>query len=79
MQKILSLGMFDLRTELYQESVERLPAKGQQIIGYHDETSIVVYQAFKKALRNLQYLIKHLEGRTSVTIACLGLNLTSYG
>jgi len=42
--------MFDLRTELYLESVARLPAKGQQILAYHDETSIVVYQAFKKSI-----------------------------
>ena len=48
--KILSLGMFDLKTELYQDAVERLPNKGQQIIGFQSETSIVMYQAYKKSI-----------------------------
>lgn len=42
--------MFDLKTELYQDSISRLPTKGQQIIGYQNETSIVVYQAYKKSI-----------------------------
>jgi hypothetical protein len=42
--------MFELKTERYEESVKRLPASGQQIIGYQDEHSIVVYQAYKRAI-----------------------------
>ena len=37
-----------LKTELYPESIARLPKSGQQIIGYQNEDSIVVYQAYKK-------------------------------
>jgi hypothetical protein len=62
MQKILSLGMFDLRTELYQDSVKRLPTKGQQIIGYHDATSIVVYQAYKKNIAEFAITTQTLGG-----------------
>src|SRR5690349_9880256 len=42
--------MFGLKTELYQESIKRLPVSGQRIIAYQDETSIVVYQAYKKSI-----------------------------
>lgn len=62
MQKIHSRGMFDLRTELYQDSVERLPVKGQQIIGYQDDTSIVVYQAYKKSIAEFAIATQTLGG-----------------
>ncbi|MEJ1239700.1 DUF4291 domain-containing protein [Chryseolinea sp. T2] len=41
--------MFDLKTEPYHQSVERLPPSGQQIIGYQNDSSIVVYQAYKRS------------------------------
>jgi len=59
---ILSRGMFDLRTELYPDSVERLPTKGQQIIGCQDETSIVVYQAYKKSIAEFAVATQTLGG-----------------
>lgn len=62
MQKILSLGMFDLRTESYLDSVKRLPTKGQQIIGYQDESSIVVYQAYKKSIAEFAISTQTLGG-----------------
>ncbi len=67
MQKILSLGMFDLRTELYLDSVARLPDNGQHIIGYQDETTLVVYQAYKKSIVEfLPVRCYHLTALTSV-------------
>lgn len=42
--------MFDLRTELYNDSVKRLPAVGQQIIGYQEKDTIVVYQAYRRSI-----------------------------
>lgn len=62
MQKILSLGMFDLRTKLYHHSVKRLPTKGQQIIGYQDESSIVVYQAYKRSIAEFAISTQTLGG-----------------
>jgi Domain of unknown function (DUF4291) len=62
MQKIPSHGMFDLRAELYLDSVKRLPNKGQQIIGYQDETSIVVYQAYKKSIAEFAISTQTLGG-----------------
>ena len=41
--------MFDLKTESYNQSIERLPTRGQQIIGYQHDNSIVVYQAYKRS------------------------------
>jgi len=60
--KILFLGMFDLRTKLYHESVERLPTKGQQIFGYQDETSIVIYQAYKRSIAEFAVVNQTLGG-----------------
>ncbi|MBX7221739.1 MAG: DUF4291 domain-containing protein [Blastocatellia bacterium] len=39
-----------LRTEPYQKQVERWPGTGRQILAHHDETSIVVYQAYRPAI-----------------------------
>jgi hypothetical protein len=55
-------GEMDLETELYQESVKRLPSIGQQIIGYQNETSIVVYQAYKKSIAEFAVLNQILGG-----------------
>ncbi len=54
--------MFALKTELYQESIKRLPDSGQQIIGYQDETSIVVYHAYKKSIAEFAVANQSLGG-----------------
>jgi len=41
-----------IRTELYVESLKRLPKTGQQILGYQTEEHIVVYQAYKRSIAN---------------------------
>jgi hypothetical protein len=54
--------MFDLRTELYRDSVERLPTKGKQIIAYQNETLIVVYQAYKRSIAEFAVSTQTLGG-----------------
>jgi hypothetical protein len=39
-----------IKTELYQESLKRLPETGQHILGHQSEDHIVVYQAYKKSI-----------------------------
>lgn len=36
-----------IKTELYQESLKRLPETGEHILGHQSEDQIVVYQAYK--------------------------------
>jgi len=54
--------MFDLKTELYVNSIERLPATGQHIIGCQDQNSIVVYQAYKRGIAEFAVANKRLGG-----------------
>jgi hypothetical protein len=42
--------MTEFRTELYNDSIKRLPTLGQQIIGYQKEDLLVVYQAYKPTI-----------------------------
>lgn len=57
-----------IKTELYQESLKRLPETGQHILGHQSEDHIVVYQAYKKSIADF-----------AVTNQTLGGNDFSYG
>lgn len=46
-----------LITEAYHESMTRLPAQGQHIVGFQEEDQIVVYQAYKKSIA--QFAVEH--------------------
>ena len=53
---------WQLETELYLEQSKHWPRNGQHIMAQFDETSVVVYQAFKKsiatyAVENQRYVI----------------------
>ena len=47
-----------IKTERYQERLKRLPETGQHILGHQSEDQIVVYQAYKKSIADLQSQIK---------------------
>lgn len=46
-----------IQTELYKESLLRLPNKGQQIIAHQHEDQLVVYQAYRTSIAD--YAVKH--------------------
>jgi len=54
--------MFEIKTELYRDSVKRLPVSGQQIIGYQAANSIVVYQAYNRSIADFAVANQYLGG-----------------
>lgn len=51
-----------ITTELYPQSLERWPQKGQHILGHQDERSIVVYQAYKNSIADFAVKNQYLGG-----------------
>lgn len=51
-----------LETELYNESVKRLPESGQHILGHQSNDQIVVYQAYKKSIADFAITNQFLGG-----------------
>lgn len=51
-----------ISTELYNHSIQRLPQKGQHILGHQDEKLIVVYQAYKNSIADFAVKNQYLGG-----------------
>lgn len=51
-----------ISTELYNQSLQRLPKKGQHILGHQDEKLIVVYQAYKNSIADFAVKNQFLGG-----------------
>ena len=49
-------------TELYSQSLQRLPRNGQHIVGHQNETSIIVYQAYKNSIADYAVANQQLGG-----------------
>lgn len=51
-----------ISTELYNQSLQRLPKKGQHILGHQDQKLIVVYQAYKNSIADFAVKNQFLGG-----------------
>jgi putative NIF3 family GTP cyclohydrolase 1 type 2 len=51
-----------ITTELYNNSIKRLPRQGQHVIAYHDNNDIVVYQAYNHAIADFAIENQQLGG-----------------
>lgn len=49
-------------TELYNQSLQRLPKTGQHILGHQDEKLFVVYQAYKNSIADFAVKNQYLGG-----------------
>lgn len=54
--------MFEFNTELYSQAQKRLPQTGQQIIGYQEEDTIIVYQAYRKTIADFAVANQYFGG-----------------
>ncbi len=52
----------NISTELYNQSIQRLPKKGQHILGHQKEKLIVVYQAYKHSIADFAVKNQYLGG-----------------
>ncbi len=55
--EVAAKGSMNLLTEHYSTSVARLPKTGRHIVAQYDETSVVVYQAYRPAIAN--FAVEH--------------------
>jgi len=52
----------NISTELYSQSVNKLPQKGQQILAYQNEKTIIVYQAYNNQIADFAVKNQFLGG-----------------